>query len=159
MATLEDIRRVRVLIPDTDAIYGPGEDENLFSDQDIEDFIYLGNDNLKWAAGLAKIAVGGSEALILKVIRNYETTTDGANLMRQWTISGQRLIEQGKEEVANGSYFEITGPDRLLTISELPPEATPYPSSGVLDGYQCAICHSSSLDSFRCSCTAQLRLD
>ena len=128
MATLEEIRRVRILIPDTDAIYGPGEDENLFTDQDIEDFIFLGNGSLKWAAGLAKIAVGVSEALILKVIRNYETTTDGANLMRQWTISGQRLVEQGEAEyLDDSSYFEITGPNRLLTISELPPEATPFP--------------------------------
>lgn len=130
MATAEDIRRVRILIPDTDAIYGPAEDENLFTDENIEDFIYLGNENLKWAAGLAKMAVGGSEALILKVIRNYETTTDGANLMRQWTIAGQRLVEQGQAEFLDdsNSYFEITGPDHLRTISELPPEATPYPS-------------------------------
>ena len=128
MATLEEIRRVRALIPDTDAIYGPGEDEYLFDDTAIEDFIFLGNGSLKWAAGLAKMAVGGSEALILKVIRNYETTTDGANLMRQWTISGQRLVEQGEAEYLEDSgYFEITGPNRLLTLSELPPEATPYP--------------------------------
>lgn len=130
MATVEEIRRVRVLIPDTDAIYGDTEDAFLFTDQEIEDFIYLGNENLKWAAGLAKMAVGGSEALILKVIRNYETTTDGANLMRQWTIAGQRLVEQGKEEWQNASvldYFEITGPSHLQTISERPPEATPIP--------------------------------
>lgn len=131
MATAEDIRRVRLLIPDTDAIYGPAENEYLFTDQEIEDFIFLGNTNLKWAAGLAKIAVGGSEALILKVIRNYETTTDGANLMRQWTIAGQRLVEQGEKEWEAENmldYFEITGPEHLLTISELPPEATPFPS-------------------------------
>lgn len=127
MATLEDIRRVRVLIPDTDAIYGDASDEYLFDDEAIEDFIYLGNENLKWAAGLAKMAVGGSEALILKVIRNYETTTDGANLMRQWTIAGQRLVEQGQAEVENESYFEITGPDHLLTLDTYPPEATAFP--------------------------------
>lgn len=115
MATADDIRRVRVLIPDTDAIYGTLENEYLFTDENIQDFIFLGNENLKWAAGLAKMAVGGSEALILKVIRNYETTTDGANLMRQWTIAGQRLVEQGKEEVQEGllDYFEITGPAHL----------------------------------------------
>jgi hypothetical protein len=131
MATLEDIRRVRLLIPDTDAIYGDNEDENLFTDSDIEDFILLGNDSLKWAAGLAKIAVGGSEALILKVIRNYETTTDGANLMRQWTIAGQRLIEQGQAEweIENSvDYFEITGPDHLRNLNQVAPEGTPLPS-------------------------------
>ena len=126
MATLEDIRRVRVLIPDTDPIYGDGGDEYLFDDTAIEDFIFLGNENLKWAAGLAKMAVGGSEALILKVIRNYETTTDGANLMRQWTIAGQRLVEQGIEEVTTDSYFEITGPDHLRTLDQVP-EGTAYP--------------------------------
>ena len=127
MATLEEIRRVRVLIPDTDAIYGANGDEYLFDDIAIEDFLYLGNDNLKWAAGLAKMAVGGSEALVLKVIRNYETTTDGANLMRQWTIAGQRLVEQGQEEYNNESYFEITGPDHLKTLDQVVPEGTPRP--------------------------------
>lgn len=129
MATVEDIRRVRILIPDTDAIYGDAGDEYLFDDEAIEDFIFLGNENLKWAAGLAKISVGGSEAIILKVLRNYETTTDGANLMRQWTIAGQRLIEQGQAEWAeeDGGYFEITGPDHLKTLDQSAPEATPLP--------------------------------
>ena len=129
MATPEEIRRVRNLIPDTDAIYGPAENENLFTDQNIEDFLTDGNGNVKWAAGLAKMAVGGSEALILKVIRNYETTTDGANLMRQWTIAGQRLVEQGIEEYNGDSYFEITGPDHLRTLDQL---ALPYPWTYVL---------------------------
>lgn len=129
MATQEEIRRVRILIPDTDAIYGELGDEYLFDDIAIDDFIFLGNGNLKWAAGLAKLAVGGSEALILKVIRNYETTTDGANLMRQWTIAGQRLIEQGQAEVdadAGVDYFEITGPTRLDSPAGVP-EATAPP--------------------------------
>lgn len=126
-ATADDIRRVRVLIPDTDAIYGDGGDEYLFDDEAIEDFIYLGNDNLKWAAGLAKMAVGGSEAIILKVLRNYETTTDGANLMRQWTIAGQRLIEQGQLEYEEDGFFDIVGPTHLVSLDKLPPEHTPYP--------------------------------
>jgi hypothetical protein len=119
MATADERRRVRNLIPDTDAIYGVAEDEYLFNDQAIDDFFTDGNENVKWAAGLAKMAVGGSEALILKVIRNYETTTDGANLMRQWTIAGQRLVEQGIDEVNSDSYIEITGPDHLKTLDEL----------------------------------------
>ncbi len=130
MATIEEIRRVRILIPDTDAIYGTNEDENLFSDEEIEDFIFHGNGNLKWAAGLAKISVGGSEALVLKVIRNYETTTDGANLMRQWTIAGQRLIEQGvaEWEMDNSlDYFEVTGPEHLNPLDRSSAEAVPSP--------------------------------
>ena len=128
MATTDEIRRIRNLIPDTDAIYGVGGDEYLFTDENISDFFTDGNENVKWAAGLAKMAVGGSEALVLKVIRNYETTTDGAELMRQWTISGLRLMEQGMAEVDAqnvADYFEITAPTRLGDTYIIP-EAVPH---------------------------------
>lgn len=106
------IRQTRLLIPDTDAIYGPLEDEYMFTDDDISDFLVLGHDSPKWAAGLAKITVGSSEALILKIIKNYETSTNGATLMKEWVAAGKALIEEGKGEVPEGSfdYFEIVFP-------------------------------------------------
>jgi hypothetical protein len=80
------IARVRNLIPDDSAIFGDAGDEYLFTDEQIEYFYLDGNENIKWAAGLAKITVGSSEALILKVIKNYETSTDGAALAKQWLV-------------------------------------------------------------------------
>lgn len=123
------IRQVRLLVPDTDQVYGPAGDQYIFTDDDIDAYLTLGHGNAKWAAGLAKIAVGGSEALILKVVRNYETSTDGATLMRQWTLAGQGLIEEARLEIAAaeeaGGFFFIErfpGLDEAVHI-----EATPRP--------------------------------
>ncbi len=106
-------KRIRVLIPDTDAIYGEDGGQYLFDAGDLEAFYEEGFENVKCAAGLAKIAVGGSEALILKVIKNYETTTNGAALMREWTAAGETLYELGLTELADADIgvFEIVYPD------------------------------------------------
>jgi hypothetical protein len=108
-------RRIRNLIPDTDAIYGVDGGEYLFDAQSIEDFYEDGFENIKCAAGLAKMAVGGSEALILKVIKNYETTTNGATLMKEWVAAGEKLYDMGLNELAdsdaNEGIFEIVYPD------------------------------------------------
>lgn len=109
------IRRVRNLIPDADPIFGEDGDEYLFDDQSIEDFYLDGNSNVKWAAGLAKITIGSSEALILKVITNYETKTDGASLAKQWLAMGQNLVSQGKTEVDEEEfdYFDVIYPSSV----------------------------------------------
>lgn len=108
------IRAVRLMIPDTDAIYGDAENEYIFADADIEIFLDQGHGNAKWAAGLAALGVGGSEALILKVIRNYETQTNGAQLQDSWLKKGARLIDDGRQEVdedLNVGIFEIAFPE------------------------------------------------
>lgn len=108
------IRAVRLLIPDTDAIYGPSENEHMFEDADIQIFLDEGRGNAKWAAGLACMAVGGSEALILKWIRNYETQTNGAAVQDSWVKKGTQLIKDGREEVyddENVGIFEIAYPN------------------------------------------------
>lgn len=108
------IRAVRLMIPDTDAIYGPAENEYMFQDGDIEIYLEQGHGNAKWAAGLAALAVGGSEALVLKVIRNYETQTNGAQLQDSWLKKGALLIKEGREEVEeelNVGIFEIAFPE------------------------------------------------
>lgn len=108
----KQIRAVRLLIPDTDEIYGDAENEYMFSDEDIEIFLDQGYENAKWAAGLASLAVGGSEALVLKVIRNYETQTNGAAVQKEWTAKGQLLIREGRQEVEDEAVgiFEIAFP-------------------------------------------------
>lgn len=108
------IRAVRLMIPDTEPIYGENEDEYIFEDLDIEIFLDQGMGNAKWAAGLASLAIGGSEALTLKWIRNYETQTNGAALQKEWTVKGARLIDDGKQEVedeTNVGIFEVAFPD------------------------------------------------
>lgn len=106
-------RRIRNLIPDTDAIYGEDGGSYLFDSQAIEDFYVDGFENVKCAAGLAKITVGSSEALILKVIKNYETSTNGAALMREWTAAGEALYDRGLAELSDSDsgIFEVVYPD------------------------------------------------
>lgn len=111
--TTKQIRAVRLLIPDTDAIYGPAEDEHMFEDTDIEIYLDEGHGNAKWAAGLAAMAIGGSEALVLKWIRNYETQTNGAAVQDSWVKKGAILIKEGRQEVddeENVGIFEIAYP-------------------------------------------------
>lgn len=106
--TTKQIRAVRLLIPDTEAIYGDAENEYMFENEDIEIFLDEGYGNAKWAAGLASLAVGGSEALVLKWIRNYETQTNGAAVQKEWTAKGLALIAQGRLEIeAEGDDFFI----------------------------------------------------
>lgn len=108
------IRAVRLLIPDTEQVYGDAENEYMFEDSDIEIFLEQGHGNAKWAAGLASLAVGGSEALVLKWIRNYETQTNGAAVQKEWTAKGMALIAEGRLEVedeTNVGIFEVAFPD------------------------------------------------
>lgn len=111
--TAKEIRAVRLMVPDADAIYGANEDEYMFEDSDIEIFLDTGRGNTMWAAGLAMIAVGNSEAMIGKVIRNYETETDASKLQREWRSSGTALIEIGRAQVLDGEVgiFEIAFPE------------------------------------------------
>lgn len=111
--TEAEIRAVRLMIPDTEPIFGATEDQYMFEDVDIEIFLAQGHDNAKWAAGLASIAIGGSEALIGKWIRNYETQTNGGALMKEWTLKGKTLIDEGRAELEDEAVgiFEIAYPE------------------------------------------------
>lgn len=112
--TENQIRAVRLMIPDTEAIYGDSGDQHMFEDADISIFLDEGHGNAKWAAGLASLAIGGSEALILKWIRNYETQTNGAAVQDSWVKKGTLLIKEGREEYeddTNVGIFEIAYPN------------------------------------------------
>ena len=113
--TASQIRATRLLIPDVEAVFGNDGDQYLFEDEDIEAYLDLGFENAKCAAGLAKMAIGASEAMILKVIRNYETSTNGASLMKEWTAAGQKLYDMGLDEIADSDadvgIFEIAFPE------------------------------------------------
>lgn len=120
MATAEERLDVRTLIPDTDAIYGPAENENLFTDDEINRFFRLGGDNAIRAAGLAMIAVGNSESLISKVIVTEDLETDGAKAQKEWRDAGIALMKRADiGTIFDG--FEIINyrEDWLLTPHEL----------------------------------------
>lgn len=109
----EDILTVRILIPDVEGVYGPNQDEFLFTDEEISRLLTVGKGSAMWAAGLAMIAVGNSEAMVGKTIRNYETETDASKLQREWRAAGDVMIKAGREEVARGEVgiFDVVHPE------------------------------------------------
>lgn len=116
----QDIDIVRSLIPDTDAIFGNDEDEYMFDDQQIGNFLLAGGNVLR-AAALACMAVGSSEAIISKVIRTQDLQTNGATLQESFTNKAKVLFARADaEELKLGidsflivDYREGWGPARI----------------------------------------------
>jgi len=124
--------RIRLLSGVPDAAYGPAENEYLFSDGEIEAFYEEGFQNVKCAAGLIKQTIGSSEAWLLKVVKNYETSTNGAALMKEWVAAGTALYELGLDEISDADsdvgIFEIAYPEFDVTRH---PEGQSHGSYGI----------------------------
>lgn len=106
------LRRIRTLIPDKEQVHGEAGDEYIFTDEELEDFWVEGYENVKCAAGLALQTIGSSMAWLLRVVKNYETQTDGSKLLKEYTAAGKRLYDMGIDEVADeAGGFDIVYPD------------------------------------------------
>lgn len=105
----EKVGIIRVLIPDTDAVFGAAEDEYLFEDADLTKFLVAAGGNAVRAAGFAMIAVGNSEALIGKVIKTQDLMTDASKLQDKWRASGEAMLQRAdkEEDREDMGYFEI----------------------------------------------------
>lgn len=102
-----DIELVRTLIPDTEAIFGPDEDETLFSDAEIQNYLTVGGNVLR-AAGLAVYALATSEAMISKVIRTQDLQTDGAKVAEALMTKAKALMDRADAvDLEALSYFDI----------------------------------------------------
>lgn len=118
MAT--DIEKVRVLIPDTEAVF---DGTTLFSDDDIITYLEIANNNVLRAASYAVLAMATSEAIISKVIRTQDLQTNGATLAEALRKHAEYLGK--KADLNDNFYFElVANPDSRL-IPELTEE--PYP--------------------------------
>lgn len=93
--------QVRLLIPDTD------ESNLIFEDSQIAGYIQMARDNnLKRAAALAVDAIATSEALISKVIRTQDLSTNGAAVANALREHAKNLRQQADEDDDNdGSSF------------------------------------------------------
>lgn len=110
MATPNDILSARDLIPDDAAVFGENEDEYLFTDEQIgRVFDGVGKGSTLRTVGLLCITVGNSEALINKVIKTQDLTTDGSKLQDTWGKRGEYYIGLADDEDAAlvDSYFNI----------------------------------------------------
>lgn len=107
--TTDDIRVTRTLIPDTEAVFGVSEDETMFSDTEIADFLTAGRGSTLRAAALANYAIASSEALISKKIGTQDLQTDGAAVADSLIKKGDALIKMAAttDAAANADFFQI----------------------------------------------------
>lgn len=109
MATPDEIRITRTLIPDVETVFGEGGDETLFSDSEITDFITAGGSNVLRAAAFACLAIGTSEALISKRIHTQDLQTDGPAVAKAMLDKAALLFSRADADdaVLNIGYFEL----------------------------------------------------
>lgn len=96
--------QVRLLINDVN------EADLVFSDEEIAAFLSLEGDNVKLAAAQAIDTIADDQALVLKVLRDHEQTTDGAKLadsLRKRATALRAQAAEAVDESDDGAYFEI----------------------------------------------------
>ena len=102
------IGQVRLLIPDTEQLDNLNNAstavEYLFSDAQIQALLSLYSDNVKRAAAQAKLILSTSEALIKKVIRTTDYTTDGAKLGAELRAQAKALQDEAANDDLADSY-------------------------------------------------------
>lgn len=90
--------RVRLLATDTDS------DNAIFSDDEIDAFLALEDDNVKRAAATALDQIASSEALIQKRIKLLDLQTDGPAVAKALREHAATLREQADSEEITGAF-------------------------------------------------------
>lgn len=108
-----DLRRVRLLIADTDPAY------RLFRVDELQDFLDMEGGSVKLAAASALETIARSEALKSKVIRSQDLSTDGAKLAAELRASAGEL----RRQVQTGEGSEEGGFD---VVDFVDPSTLPY---------------------------------
>jgi hypothetical protein len=106
----QQIRQVRLLISDVDP------DRRVLSDDDVVGFLDVEGGVVKLAAAQALDAIASSEALVGKVIRTQDLSTDGAKVAESLRahaalLRGQAADEDGSFDVVEFGHRrpELTG--------------------------------------------------
>lgn len=99
------------MIPDTEQLDNLADPTAaaayIFNDSQIQAFLSLYSNNVKRAAAQAKLVLATSEALINKVIRTADYTTDGAKLGAELRAQAVELKAEADKDEAEDSYEEI----------------------------------------------------
>lgn len=97
-----NVGKVRAIVPDSKvATY-------LFEDDEIEAFLALEGNSVKRGAALALETIASNEALVLKVIKTLDISTDGAKVSDALLKRAVGLREQtDKDDMDAGGSFEI----------------------------------------------------
>lgn len=105
------VGQVRLLIPDVEQLANLADPSApaayIFNDSQIQAFLALYTNNVKRAAAQAKLVLATSEALINKVIRTADYTTDGAKLGAELRAQAAELKAEADKDEAEDSYEEI----------------------------------------------------
>ena len=110
------IGQVRLLIPDVEQLDDPRDltvaASYIFNDAQIQAFLVLYSNNVKRAAAQAKLVLATSEALINKVIKTYDFTTDGAKLGAELRAQAKMLQDEANQDDLVDSFetFIIVSP-------------------------------------------------
>ena len=106
------IGQVRLLVPDVEQLSDPANPSAdaafLFNDSQITALLALYSNNIKRSAAQAKLILATSEALINKVIRTADYTTDGAKLGAELRAQAAELREEADKDDAVDSYDEFS---------------------------------------------------
>jgi hypothetical protein len=128
------IGQVRLLIPDaeqlTDVVNTSAAAAYLFGDSQITALLALYSNNIKRSAAQAKLILATSEALINKVIRTADYTTDGAKLGAELraqaadlraevygSVSGDQVYNPATNSFSGSSVPLYIGPARIQPTS------------------------------------------
>lgn len=109
------VGQVRLLIPDVEQLEDLADPtataEYLFDDAQIQAFATLYGDNVKKAAAQAKLVLATSEALINKVIKTYDLSTDGAKLGAELREQAKFLFAEADKDDQYDAYdsFQVVG--------------------------------------------------
>lgn len=97
------VEQVRILIPDTEAVF---DGETLFSDADIDNYLALTSGNALRAAGFAVLAIANSEALISKIIKTQDLSTNGAAVADALRNNAKVLFDRAdRDEKITESFY------------------------------------------------------
>lgn len=107
---MDDITKVRILVPDNEEVYGePGSLTYLFTDEEITGYIEIAGGSVLRAAAYAMLAIANSEAIISKVIKTQDLSTDGSKVADALRRNADLLFGRADKEddLADGFYFNI----------------------------------------------------
>ena len=109
------IGQVRLLVPDVEQLEDLSNPANadayIFNDSQIQAFLSLYGSNVKRAAAAAKLVLATSEALISKVIKTDDLSTDGAKLGAELRAQAEMLKQEADEDDSSDA-FNIVEYDR-----------------------------------------------
>lgn len=101
MAT--DIQKMRVLIPDNEQVF---DGDYLFSDNDLNAYLEVANGSVLRAASYAVLAIANSEAIISKIIKTQDLSTNGAAVADALRLTAKQLADRAdKEDDLAGEFY------------------------------------------------------